>query len=47
MTNQAEMGWDGTVNGQVLAAGVYVWQAKVVAKSGETVLLAGDVQLMR
>ncbi len=47
MTNQAEMGWDGTVNGQVLAAGVYVWQAKVVAKSGETVLLAGDVQLVR
>lgn len=47
MTNQADMGWDGKFNGQLLTTGVYVWQAKVVAKSGETVLLAGDVQLVR
>lgn len=47
MTNQPGVGWDGSANGQVLGTGVYIWEAEVVAKSGEKFLLAGDVQLMR
>jgi len=45
--NESQKGWNGYVKGQLMSAGVYVWQAIVLAKSGEKQVLAGDVQLIR
>lgn len=45
--NESQAGWDGYVKGRLMSTGVYVWQAVVLAKSGEKQVLAGDVQLIR
>jgi gliding motility-associated-like protein len=40
-------GWDGTYKGQLLAPGLYVWQALLEYPGGETYLIKGDVTLLR
>lgn len=39
-------GWDGYVNGQLAAVGVYVWVAEVEYLDGEILVLNGDVTLV-
>lgn len=46
-TTNAGVGWDGTLNGQTLQAGVYVWVAMGVDISGRTVQRKGTVILVR
>ena len=40
-------GWDGTANGELLPVGIYVWQAKVRLVDGTSIMMAGDVTLVR
>lgn len=42
-----DAGWDGQYQGQVCNPGVYVWYARVKLLTGESVLVKGDVVLMR
>ncbi len=49
-TNQLNEGWDGRVNGEFAAEGVYVWQIRYQLANGKdvkTLVQAGDVTLMR
>ena len=47
MTAAPGIYWDGTLNGSVLPAGVYVWQLRYQADDGSEKTLSGDVLLMR
>lgn len=38
--------WDGTVNNKVVMIGVYVWQLKIVSKSGKSYLFYGHFTLL-
>lgn len=38
-------GWNGTFGEQPVAAGIYVWVARIVYKNGETEMAAGDVMV--
>ena len=40
-------GWDGTHRGDILDVGVYTWFAEVEFVDGETIMLEGDVTLIR
>ncbi len=40
-------GWDGTIDGQPAAAGIYVWSAQISLINGEVVSLKGEVLLVR
>ncbi|MBN8677212.1 MAG: gliding motility-associated C-terminal domain-containing protein [Chitinophagales bacterium] len=42
-----ETGWDGTLRGQPLNPGVFVWQAVVEYIDGQSVFFKGDVTLLR
>lgn len=46
-TTNAGIGWDGTLNGRVLDAGVYVWMAMGVDVGGRVVQRKGTVVLVR
>ncbi|MDX1667393.1 MAG: gliding motility-associated C-terminal domain-containing protein, partial [Saprospiraceae bacterium] len=39
-------GWDGTLNGQALDSGVYLYIVEIQLKGGERIVLQGDVTLM-
>jgi gliding motility-associated-like protein len=39
-------GWDGYVNGQMAAQGVYLWKVTLVYKNGSPDSLAGDITLL-
>lgn len=41
-----QSGWDGYVNGQLAAVGVYVWVAEVEYLDGEILIVNGDVTLI-
>ncbi len=45
--NDPTYGWDGTFQGRDLNAAVYVYFAEVILSNGNTVLLEGDVILVR
>jgi len=45
--NDPSTGWDGKINGQEAAAGIFVYYAVVEFFNGEEVILKGDVMLMR
>ena len=45
--NDPSRGWDGQVNQQNAAPGVYFWQAMVVQDNGEQILHKGDLTLIR
>lgn len=44
-TNDTEMGWDGTFNGENLNSGVYVWIAEVTFIDGWKEMYRGDVTI--
>ena len=46
-TSNAGVGWDGTVKGQVMETGVYVWMAMGEDMSGKVVQRKGTVVLVR
>ena len=45
--NDRAEGWDGTVDGEVLNAGVYVWTAEVEFVDGLSRVLVGELHLIR
>ncbi|MEO1624745.1 MAG: M43 family zinc metalloprotease [Bacteroidota bacterium] len=45
--NDPGLGWDGTFRGELLDSGVYVYKAEVEFASGQLVVLAGNVTLVR
>lgn len=45
--NDPQYGWDGTHNGELMNAAVFVYFAEVRLVTGEVVLLEGDVVLLR
>lgn len=47
LTSNAGVGWDGTLKGQALETGVYVWMAMGVDVSGKVVQRKGTVILVR
>lgn len=42
-----DQGWDGSLRGQLMEPGGYVYLVEVVYKNGETEILKGDVVLVR
>ena len=42
-----EMGWDGSFRGKNMDAGIYIWQAKIITGDQKTLILHGDVLLLR
>ena len=44
--NSAQAGWDGTLRGQALNTGVFVWQAEVLFSDGRSSTLHGDVTIL-
>ena len=40
-------GWDGNYRGQQSSSGAYVWYAEVLFKDGESIVIKGDVLLIR
>jgi len=47
LPNDAELGWNGTFNGQLSETGVYVYAAKVLLIDGRVESFFGDVLLVR
>lgn len=45
--NERSMGWDGYFRDQPLTPAVFVWWAEVELASGETILMKGDVTVVR
>lgn len=45
--NAQNMGWDGTFNGRPAATDVYVYVAEVICENAQTVVLSGNVTLLR
>jgi gliding motility-associated-like protein len=45
--NDPSYGWDGRLNGQIMNAAVFVYYVEVLLTNGKTVVLKGDVMLMR
>jgi hypothetical protein len=45
--NDAAAGWDGTLNGQQLEAGVYAYQADVICRNGQLFTFKGMLSLIR
>lgn len=46
-TDDANIGWDGTYNGEEAPIGVYTWTFTVVVVGDRTIIKEGDVTLMR
>ncbi|MEO9531183.1 MAG: PKD domain-containing protein [Crocinitomicaceae bacterium] len=46
-TDDANIGWDGTFNGEEAPIGVYTWTFTVVVVGDRTIIKEGDVTLMR
>ena len=44
--NDTALGWDGSLNGSAIVAGVYVWTAVVDFENKEPMLLSGNVLLL-
>ena len=44
--NDTALGWDGSLNGSAIVAGVYVWTAVVDFENKERMLLSGNVLLL-
>jgi len=44
--NQAQMGWDGRIKGQIAQNGVYVWQAEIQFFDGKKEGWSGDVMVI-
>jgi hypothetical protein len=42
-----DLHWDGTINGELAPGDVYVYAASVVLISGETLVIHGDINLLR
>lgn len=45
--NEPRAGWDGSFQGQKMNPGVYIYFAQIGLSSGETVILKGDLTLIR
>lgn len=45
--NDTSLGWDGNIRGEKGAPAVFVWQAAILFKDGETEKRSGNVTLMR
>jgi len=45
--NDVAAGWDGAFRGQPLSPGVFGWYAEVLLQDGQTLLLKGDVTVLR
>ena len=45
--NNRQSGWDGTINNQLAAPGVYVYKIVYLNEDGEEEILAGDVTIVR
>ncbi|MCB0644065.1 MAG: gliding motility-associated C-terminal domain-containing protein, partial [Phaeodactylibacter sp.] len=45
--NNPDYGWDGNFQGQALNPAVFVWWAEIRLKNGESLILKGDVMLIR
>ncbi|MDX1477903.1 MAG: gliding motility-associated C-terminal domain-containing protein [Saprospiraceae bacterium] len=45
--NIPETGWDGTFAGEAVPPGVYVYRVEVQTVTGETIVLTGDVTVMK
>ena len=45
--NQPTLGWDGTYLGEALNPAVFVWWAEVMLINGDTILMKGDVTVVR
>jgi len=46
-TNNQEIGWDGTKNGEALPSGVFGYYLRAVCKNGEVYTRQGNVTLVR
>ncbi|MBL7780426.1 MAG: gliding motility-associated C-terminal domain-containing protein [Saprospiraceae bacterium] len=47
LPNDTNIGWDGTVAGKLAMPGVFIYQAEIMFKDGETEKFFGDVTLVR
>ncbi|HOY05279.1 MAG TPA: gliding motility-associated C-terminal domain-containing protein [Saprospiraceae bacterium] len=47
LPNDASIGWDGSVRGKQATPAVFLYQAEILFKDGETVRFNGDVTLVR
>jgi gliding motility-associated-like protein len=47
MINDANTGWDGTYNGQLLDSDVFVYQVDVICSTGQIFSVKGDISLVR
>lgn len=45
--NQGLAVWDGTLNGEPMQPGVYVYRVGAINKRGDEIILAGDITLLR
>ena len=45
--NQGLAVWDGTMNGEPMQPGVYVYRVGALNKRGDEINLAGDITLLR
>ena len=45
--NVPSFGWNGKYNGELVNPGVYAWYAEVEMIDGRTIILKGDVTLIR
>jgi PKD repeat protein len=46
-SDDLSMGWDGYYKGQLCTPGVYIWKARGSWRNGETIVMAGDVTLLK
>jgi gliding motility-associated-like protein len=47
LPDDPSIGWDGTFKGEPMNPGVFVWWAEVELVDGKTILLKGDVTVVR
>jgi gliding motility-associated-like protein len=45
--NDPSVGWNGKYNGQLVAPGVYVYQAEVFCENGEVITVNGNISVIR
>ncbi len=46
-SDDLSMGWDGYYKGQLCTPGVYIWKARGSWRNGQTIVMAGDVILLK
>jgi len=46
-SDDLSMGWDGYYKGQLCSPGVYIWKARGSWRNGQSIVMAGDVTLLK